>query len=128
MTHARRKLLENFDDEVREKLKVRNADTNLHLDQFERQLMQLAKHELDGVAEFVDTSVFQAQRSPRLGGPRLWFRPGFYELPRRTGEAHLFRVNHPLGEAIVARARSRSLPDRRDRVRLRASRRSDFAS
>ena len=35
MTHARRKLLENFDDEVREKLKMRNADTNLLLNQFE---------------------------------------------------------------------------------------------
>ena len=42
MTHARQKLLENFDDEVREKLKVRNAETNLHLNQFEQQLMRLS--------------------------------------------------------------------------------------
>jgi hypothetical protein len=35
---------------------------------------------------------------------------GLYELPRRSGDAHLFRVNHPLGEAIVSRARSRHLP------------------
>jgi Recombinase len=42
ITHARQKLFENFDDEVREKLKVRNADTNLHLNRFEQQLMRLA--------------------------------------------------------------------------------------
>jgi ERCC4-related helicase len=109
MTHARRKLLENFDDEVREKLKVRNADTNLHLNQFEQQLMRLAKHELDGVAEFVDTSSFMLNVLPEWVD-RTKVPTGLYELPRRTGEAHLFRINHPLGEAIVSRARSRALP------------------
>ncbi len=109
MTHARRKLLENFDDEVREKLKVRNADTNLHLNQFEQQLMRLAKHELDGVAEFVDTSSFRLNALPDWVD-KTKVPTGLYELPRRTGEAHLFRVNHPLGEAIVSRARARELP------------------
>jgi hypothetical protein len=35
---------------------------------------------------------------------------GLYELPRRTGEAHLYRLNHPLGAAVVARAKGRPLP------------------
>jgi ERCC4-related helicase len=109
MTHARRKLLENFDDEVREKLKVRNADTNLHLNQFEQQLMRLAKHELDGLAEFIDTSSFRLQVLPDWVD-QTSVPTGLYELPRRTGEAHLFRVNHPLGEAIISRSRSRALP------------------
>lgn len=109
MTHARRKLLENFDDEVREKLKVRNADTNLHLSQFEQQLMKLASHELDGDANFIDSSSFRLNAVPH------WLTDeavptGLYELPRRTGDAHLFRVNHPLGQAIVTRAQSRDLP------------------
>jgi adenine-specific DNA-methyltransferase len=108
MTRARRKLLENFDDEVREKLKVRNADTNLHLSKFEHQLMTLAAHELRGDADFVDSSSFRLNALPDWiaadGIPT-----GLYELPRRTGEAHLFRVNHPLGEAVVSRARSREL-------------------
>jgi hypothetical protein len=109
MTHARRKLLENFDDEVREKLKMRNADTNLHLSQFEQQLMKLASHELGADADFIDSSSFRLNAVPH------WFSgegvpTGLYELPRRTGDAHLFRVNHPLGQAIVARAQSRDLP------------------
>ena len=109
MTHARRKLLENFDDEVREKLKMRNADTNLHLSQFERQLMRLAAHELDGDADFIDSSSFRLNAVPHwLSGEGVPI--GLYELPRRTGDAHLFRVNHPLGQAIVARAQSRELP------------------
>jgi Helicase conserved C-terminal domain len=109
MTHARQKLLENFDDEVREKLKVRNADTNLHLGQFEQQLMRLAKHELDGAAEFIDSSSFRLNALPDwIGGADI--PTGLYELPRRSGDAHFFRVNHPLGEAIVKRARARDLP------------------
>lgn len=109
MTHARRKLLENFDDEVREKLKLRNADTNLHLSQFEQQLMKLAAHELDGDADFIDSSSFRLNAVPSwLAGEGV--PTGLYELPRRTGDAHLFRVNHPLGQAIVARAQSRDLP------------------
>lgn len=109
MGHARQKLLENFDDEVREKLKVRNADTNLHLNRFEQQLMRLAKHELDGTADFVDSSSFLLNILPDWIASAA-IPTGLYELPRRTGDAHFFRVNHPLGEAIVERARLRELP------------------
>lgn len=109
MTSARRKLLENFDDEVREKLKVRNADTNLHLNAFERQLMRLAAHELNGDAEFIDSSSFRLKVCPAwINGADV--PTGLYELPRRTGGAHLFRVNHPLGDAIITRALARALP------------------
>jgi len=109
MTHARQKLLENFDDEVREKLKLRNVDTNLHLNQFEQQLMRLAKHELDGAADFVDSSSFRLNVLPDWVSKAV-VPTGLYELPRRSGDAHFFRVNHPLGEAIVKRARLRELP------------------
>lgn len=109
MTDARQKLLENFDDEVREKLKIRNADTNLHLSQFEHQLMRLAKHELDGAANFIDSSSFRLNALPTWMSDAA-IPTGLYELPRRSGDAHFFRVNHPLGEAIVLRARSRTLP------------------
>src|SRR5439155_14315162 len=64
MINARRKLFENFDDEVREKLRLRNEDTNLHLNHFEQQLMKLAAHELDGDAEFLDTSSFRLNMVP----------------------------------------------------------------
>lgn len=108
MTHARQKLLDNFDDEVREKLKLRDTDTNQHLEHFEKQLMRLAEHELDGAAEFVDSSSFRLNSLPEWIGGGV--PTGLYELPRRSGDAHFFRVNHPLGEAIVSRARLRALP------------------
>ena len=35
---------------------------------------------------------------------------GLYELPRRSGEAHTYRLNHPLAEAVIAEAKDRELP------------------
>ena len=108
MTRTRRQLLENFDDEVREKLKVREADSRAHLNRFERQLMALTRHELDGHAKFLDDSTFRLDSSPFPGDIPL----GMYELPRRSGEAHLYRIHHPLAEALVTRARGRTLETR----------------
>jgi len=105
MTQTRRKLLENFDDEVREKLRVRNEESRASLDQFERMLMRLTEHELAAQADFVDDSSFRLLACPRGADVSL----GLYELPRRTGEAHLYRLNHPLAEYVVREAKERSL-------------------
>ena len=108
MKLARRKLLENFDDEVREKLKLRDEDAKVLLNHFERQLMRLAKHELDGAATFINDSSFRLDTLPEWTEGRP-IATGLYELPRRSGEAHLFRLNHALGDAIVERAKEREL-------------------
>lgn len=109
MTRTRQMLLENFDDEVREKLKVRDEASKAYLNRFERLLMQLTRHELDGQAEFLDDASFRLDANP-LPGEAPSIPLGLYELPRRSGEAHLYRLNHPLAEAIVAQAKGRELP------------------
>ncbi len=134
MTRTRQQLLENFDDEVREKLKVRDEASKAYLNRYERLLMQLTRHELDGQAEFLGDASFQLNSLPKCFDPQITqisadsLQPnnlresaksadalqaiplGLYELPRRTGEAHLYRLNHPLAEALVANAKSRDLP------------------
>jgi hypothetical protein len=101
MTQTRRKLLENFDDEVREKLKVRDDASKACLSHLERHLIQLTGHELNSHAEFIDDSSFLLKSIPE--SIRVHSRSfaveiplGLYELPRRSGEAHLYRLNHPL--------------------------------
>jgi ERCC4-related helicase len=105
MTATRRKLLENFDDEVREKLKVSDEASKSYLNRYERLLIQLSRHELNGNAEFYDDSSFRLKACPFNGSIPL----GLYELPRRSGEAHLYRLNHPLAEAVITQAKSRDL-------------------
>jgi adenine-specific DNA-methyltransferase len=108
MTATRRKLLENFDDEVRDKLKIRENASKAILSRFERQLMQLTRHELNGHARFDDDSTFELVSQPFADGQSIPL--GRYELPRRSGEAHLYRLGHPLAEQLVAQAKSRDLP------------------
>jgi adenine-specific DNA-methyltransferase len=108
MTSTRQKLLENFDDEVREKLKIRDEDSKAYLNRFEHLLMQLTRHELHAHAEFQGDATFHLLSHPFP--PSQQIPLGLYELPRRTGEAHLYRLNHPLAEALVDRAKSRVLP------------------
>ena len=108
MTTTRKKLLEHFDDEVREKLKIRDEDSKAVLGQFERGLIRLSRYELDGHAEFLGEASFRLHSVPF---PEIAEKTptGLYELPRRSGEAHLYRVGHPLADAIIRRARERSL-------------------
>jgi ERCC4-related helicase len=104
MTQTRRKLLEHFDDEVREKLRVRDEDSRAILGRFEQLLMRVTKHELAADAEFLDDSCFRLTTSPHIDIPI-----GLYELPRRSGEAHLYRLGHPLAELLIGAARTREL-------------------
>ena len=109
MTRTRQKLLDNFDDEVREKLRLREEKSRAQLNQFERILMLLTEHELADCAEFIDDSSFRLTSNPYPEWDG-YIQTGLYELPRRTGEAHLYRLNHPLGSAVVNQAKSRELP------------------
>ena len=109
MTQTRRKLLEHFDDEVREKLKVRDEDSKAYLNRYERLLIQLTRHELGGHAEFLSDASFRLKTQPFPEHTAV-IPLGLYELPRRTGEAHLYRLNHPLAEAVVAQVKERDLP------------------
>jgi adenine-specific DNA-methyltransferase len=109
LTRTRQQLLENFDDEVREKLRVRDEDSKASLNRYERLLMELTRRELADCAEFTCDGVFQLKELPAFTGDVSDIPLGTYELPRRSGEAHLYRLNHPLAEAVIAYAKGRTL-------------------
>jgi ERCC4-related helicase len=109
MTQARRKLLENFDDEVRERLRVRAESSKDALDRHEQLLIRLTQHELNGHAEFKDDACFRLTTIP-FPEKSDQIPLGVYELPRRSGDAYFYRMNHPLAEAVLSRAKERELP------------------
>ncbi|MFZ4659174.1 MAG: SNF2-related protein [Caldilineaceae bacterium] len=117
MTRTRQQLLENFDDEVREKLKVRDEASKAQLNHFEQRLLQLTRHELRQHAAFLPDGAFclLTQPFPTAAVHSAPAIPpviplGRYELPRRSGDAHLYRLQHPLAEALIAQAKQRPLP------------------
>jgi ERCC4-related helicase len=112
MVKTRQKLLENFDDEVREKLKVSKERSDKVLDRFEKLLIDLTRYELAQNAEFVSENSFRLDRLPDefLNGlPTPEVPLGLYELPRRSDTAHTYRMIHPLAETLVKRAKDRNL-------------------
>ncbi len=110
MVKTRQLLLEHFDEEVQDKLRIRAEDSRSARNRFERMLMELSRAELGDCADF-DDSGFNLRRAPDgiaasgLSGIEL----GRYELPRRSGDAHLYRVNHPLALWITQQAKARKL-------------------
>jgi ERCC4-related helicase len=106
MVKTRQLLLENFDEEVQDKLRIRADDSSKARNRYERMLMDLTKAELGENAEF-DVDGFTLLHSPcsDLEGIEL----GRYELPRRSGESHLYRVGHPLAAWITKQAKTRQL-------------------
>ncbi|MBS1943373.1 MAG: DEAD/DEAH box helicase [Bacteroidetes bacterium] len=110
MVKTRQILLENFDEEVQEKLRVRAEDSRNTRSKYERMLMDLTRAELGDCAAFDDEG-FNLLRAPAAiaSSGLAGIEPGRYELPRRSGNAHLYRVSHPLALWVASQAKTRQL-------------------
>lgn len=114
MVKTRQLLLENFDEEVQDKLRIRADDASCARNRYERMLMDLTRAELGqfhNCAEF-DADGFRLLHSPcaNLEGIAPDSIPlGRYELPRRSGDSHLYRIGHPLAAWVIQQAKSRQL-------------------
>lgn len=108
MLKTRQLLLENFDEAVQDKLKLRQNESTHARSRFERLLMDLTQAELQGNANFDETGFTLVQTPSGLEPADA--PPGRYELPRRSGEAHRYRTGHPLAQALIAQAKNRQLP------------------
>jgi superfamily II DNA or RNA helicase len=115
MVKTRQILLENFDEEVQDKLRIRAEDSRSARSRFERMLMDLSQAELGDCASFDDDG-FDLLRVPDgikasglFGIDGSVLPLGRYELPRRSGDAHLYRINHPLALWLTQKAKARAL-------------------
>jgi hypothetical protein len=120
MVKTRQILLENFDEEVQDKLRLDlrqcAEDSRSARSRFERMLMDLSRAELGDCAAFDDDG-FDLLHLPSPasgrggeGSPSLDEIPlGRYELPRRSGDAHLYRIHHPLAQWLTQQAKARAL-------------------
>jgi len=114
MVKTRQVLLENFDEEVQDKLRIRAEDSSATRNRYERLLLDLSRAELDDYAHFGGDG-FELHKLP--AGSAVDIALGRYELPRRTGESHLYRLGHPLAAWVIKKAKSRQL-DQQPAARL----------
>jgi ERCC4-related helicase len=137
MKLTRKKLLENFDEEVHEKLRVNLKESTEYLNKYENWLWELTKHSLHQYADFIpEETAFRLKKNPfnclsspnaSVGDPdsTLSKKNGFpitssgmtgiplglYQMGRHVEDAHVFRIGHPLAQNILNDAAGKKLPE-----------------
>ena len=98
---AREKLLDNFDQEVVEKVRIQSRDV---LDRFNEQLWQLTRHLLADHARFADHGYsFMLHTNPFPGEA---IHPGPYRMGKGVEDANTYRVGHPLAQRVLERGKA----------------------
>lgn len=106
MEDTRRKLLENFDAEVHDRLKINMDRSKEYLDRYARMLWSVTKHELGKHARFDDDYMtFMLKAAP--DGTAV--PAGSYFMARHGIDGHRYRLGHPLAQHVLGVAAQRQL-------------------
>ncbi|WP_246044729.1 SNF2-related protein [Geomonas ferrireducens] len=101
---AREKLLDNFDQEVVEKVRIQSHDV---LDRFNELLWQITRHLLKGCALFQDDSYsFTLHTNPFTSKD---IHPGPYRMGKGVEDANTYRVGHPLAQKVLGKGMALSV-------------------
>lgn len=104
-TDAREKLLNNFDQEVVEKVRI---ESRAALDRFNSRLWEVTRFLLAEDANFDDANYsFTLRRNPFEGAP---IHPGPYRLAKDVEDANTYRAGHPLAQRVLEKAKSLAAP------------------
>lgn len=110
MDDTRKALLENFDEDVHARLKMRLNDARANLDRISRLFWTLSKFMLGSSATFDDDAFSFELRVP----PTSSIRPGTYHLISKEQQNvpgdFLYRLSHPLGEWAIEAAKGCETP------------------
>lgn len=98
---AREKLLDNFDQEVVEKVRV---DSHNILDRFNEQLWQLTNRLLAQCAHFDEHGYSFVLHSNPFPGETI--HPGPYRMGKAVEDANTYRVGHPLAQRVLGRGKA----------------------
>jgi len=106
-------LLENFDEDVHDRLKLRLEAAEARLDKLGRWFWGVTRYALDGRARFDEQSYAFSLATPPAG-----IAPGRYQLIRAHTKnhaqldmlAHAYRLSHPLGEWSIEASLNAATP------------------
>lgn len=103
---AREKLLDNFDQEVVERVRIQSKGV---LDRFNEQLWRLTRHILSDSARFDDVNHgFTLLRNPFSANPEEVIHAGPYRMGKGVTDANTYRIGHPLAQRVLDRGRTLS--------------------
>lgn len=114
MQETRQQLLENFDEDIHDLLKLQLDQAEQRLDKISRWFWVVTQHQLKSYAQFDDQQHrFQLKQNLINEAPL-----GNYQLISRSQKqnstsglnAHIYRLNHPLGEWVLDAAKNQATP------------------
>lgn len=104
---TRQRLLENFDEEVHEKLKVNLQESKKYLSRYENWLWELTQYYLAPYADFSsDDHSFMLRQNPF---PNEKIHSGPYRIGKNIEDANIYRAGHPLAQRIIETCKALSL-------------------
>ncbi len=116
---TRKKLLENFDEEVHEKLRINLAQSKEYLSKFEHYLWQITEYYLQDCATFQPKEhIFLLHKNPFADAP---IHQGYYKVGKKhVGEKHetetsnetlnIYRIGHLLAQRIISKCKQSQMP------------------
>lgn len=109
MASTRQNLLEHFDEEVHEKLRVNLVESRDYLSKYEVLLWDLTKYYLKDHADFSsDSYSFMLKSKCFEDLPDISLGP--YRMAKNVEDAHLYRIGHPIAQKVFAMAKVKELP------------------
>ena len=111
MDETKHRLIENFDRDVVNKLRVRKAADEQALSMFYQLLWQLTISVLGSNIAVMDEKKykFTLRTSPKDSDVR--FDVGPYQMGKEVDKAYIYRSGHPLARYIIAKAKKNETPD-----------------
>jgi hypothetical protein len=121
MGDTRKMLLENFDEDVHERLRLQMVDAQAQLDRFSKRFWAVTHHILEDRAQFNDTQLTFDLNTP----PKSNIAAGCYHLISKSQPANdtsgiadareeygsfLYRLSHPLGEYVIDTGKTLNTP------------------
>ncbi len=106
---TRKTLLENFDEEVHEKLRINLQQSKDYLSKFEHWLWAVTKYYLEPYANFDhSTNSFTLNQNPFVSEQ---IHPGPYRIGKQVEDANVYRVGHVLAQKVIEQCKNIELPN-----------------
>jgi len=108
LSDTRQTLLENFDTEVHEKLKINLRESAMYLDTYNQWLWDVTRYYLGDKADFSEQEYsFTLKVNPF---PNEAIDPGPYRIGKNIEDAHIYRPGHSLAQKIFEKVKSLDTP------------------
>lgn len=108
MGDAKQKLLENFDAEVHEKLRMNLHESQNYLDTYQKWLWETTKFYLGNKADFAEHEYSFLLKTNPFEGESI--PPGPYKIGNNIEDSHIYRPGHPLAQRILSEVKDYDLP------------------